>query len=100
MAADYVEILKRLLCQVLCVCACVYIECVVCQITQTPGWHGWVRELAYNEGDVPQLLPVSDASLIQEWREVDIASKKVTVVVKADMCDCLSRYINESKSLV
>lgn len=72
----------------------------MCQIIQTPGWHGWVRELAYNEGDVPQLLPVSDASLNQEWREVDIASKKVTVVVKADMCDCLSRYINESKSLV
>lgn len=78
-------------------CLCLY---WVCQIIQTPGWHGWVRELAYNEGDVPQLLPVSDASLNQEWREVDIASKKVTVVVKADMCDCLSWYINESKSLV
>lgn len=41
----------------------------VCRITQTPGCHGWVRELADNEGDVPQLLPVSDACLNQEWRE-------------------------------
>lgn len=44
-------------------------SCWVCQIIETPGWHGWVSELAHNEGDVPQLLPVSDTSLNQEWRE-------------------------------
>lgn len=56
------------------------------RITQTPGWHGWVRELAHNEGDVPQLLPVSDASLNQELREVQ--DEKVPVVVKANVCVC------------
>lgn len=45
----------------------------VCQISPTPGWHGWVRELAHNKGDVPHLLPVSVASLNQEWRKVGIA---------------------------
>lgn len=75
---------------------------------QTPGWHGWVRDLAYNEGDVPQLLPVSDACLNQEWREkLTWLAKKVTAVVKADVgvcflriCGCLSGYLNDSESLV
>ena len=51
---------------------CLYSEC---QISQTPGWHGWVSELAHNKGDVPQLLPVSVASLNQEWRKVGNASQ-------------------------
>lgn len=65
----------------LCVCVCLN---WVLRITQTPEWHGRVRELAHNEGDVPQLLPVSDTSLNQELREVQ--DEKVPVVVKASVC--------------
>lgn len=51
------------------VCQVVFVavrEWRVSPIIETPGWHGWVRELACNEGDVPRWLPVSDARLNQE----------------------------------
>lgn len=61
-------------------------SCWVCQITQTPGWHGWVRELAHNEGDVPKSLPVSVAGLNQARRE-----KLVNELLSRQMwaCECL-----------
>lgn len=85
---------KRVLCQVVpvcvCVCACAH-ACVECQIIQTPGWHGRVRELAYNEGDVPQLLPVSDGSLNQEWREklTLLANKSPLLSRQMWVCGCV-----------
>lgn len=80
----------------------------VCQIIQTPGWHGWVRDLAHNEGDVPQLLPVSDASLNQEWRERSWHCLQTShsccqgrcVGAYLCVCVCVSGYITDSESLV
>lgn len=57
-----------------------------CQIPETPGWHGWVMELAHNEGDVPQLLPVSDASLNQEWREKLTLLANKSPLLSRQMC--------------
>lgn len=80
----------------------------MCQIVQTPGWHGWVRELAYNEGDVPQLQPVSDASLNQERREKLtllankslLLSRQMWACLCVCVCVCLSGYTDYSESLV
>lgn len=63
--------------------------CWVCQIIQTPGWHGWVRELAHNEGDVPQLLPVSDSSLNQEWREKSTLLAHKSSLLSRQMWVCI-----------
>ena len=68
---QHLEILKR--CNVY-----LLMFSIVCPITQTLGWHGWVRELSWHtmKGDVRQLRQVSFASPYQEWRGVDIAHMK------------------------
>lgn len=101
---ENVEILKKEVHVKLCVCVCVFL-CWVCQIIQNPGCHGWVRELAHNEGDVPQLLPVSNASLNQEWREKLTLLEKKSMLLSRQMwvCVCLcglSGYVKDFESLV
>ena len=91
---ENVEILKKDFHFKLCVCVCVCAHlCWVCQIIQTPGCHGWVRELAHNEGDVPQLLPVSDASLNQEWREKLTLLEKKSMLLSRQMWVCCCVFV-------
>lgn len=96
------EIQKKTFYVKLCLCVCARTLVQVCQIPQTPGWHGWVRELAYNEGDVPQLLPVSDASLNQEWREkLTLLANKSSLLSRqmwAHICKGVNEFINGSES--
>lgn len=51
-----------------CVCECVCVE--YCEWLRPQGGTAGSGSLAHNEGDVPHLLPVSDASLNQDLREV------------------------------
>lgn len=66
---------------------CVCVE--YCEWLRPQGGTAGSGSLAHNEGDVPHLLPVSDASLNQDLREVKEAvaggkkKEKVPVVVEA-----------------
>lgn len=70
----------------MCVCVCVE----YCELLRPQGGTAGSGSLAHNEGDVPHLLPVSDASLNQDLREVKKRwrwgkkkKEKVPIVVEA-----------------
>lgn len=78
--------------------------CSVCQIIRNPGCHSWVRELPYNEGGVPQLLPLCEATLNQERREKLIFLAYDTLLLSRRMWTYIFVYecvlVRVSESLV